>query len=495
MRNLALAFGLVLFFAVTAMAAPPQPSSCKITTSFTTKGCSAAERKLIQTTQAGRPTTKQVNIGLARLAAKEYLVINTICDLKGGRRKVARRLVEKCYDRVSEGQRLILRNAINNLQDIKACKGVKALGQQVNCMIDQDNKLLLPLIEDTLDAQETYMKGLKFMIDIGCSLEGGKLKCASSAGLIILILFYTFMGWVGRIRSVLIIVVAAIGCLAASVAEGACTAGEAAINDVAAQYGLVRYDCDDVPQAFKDAVFDVIWRGFVAKGGLKMGMSKSYIRSRWKRAEGAFWKVWSDAPLWQARIAAAICTKEYLCGVTIKFSDWDDFRFESPVNNDGTIDCGITQINSNSTSYSCDELQNLETAFKEQKRIIMLKVRGSSSKKVWKKRIHRYNHKTNYEYGKVIWDWSGASFGWFAILMGLFRRRQGQGDVGLAREEGDWQKRAYPVPKWGGHNEDPFQWVPEEEPSPTHCPGCGQEGGACFSIVCGAVYSPDSDED
>jgi len=27
------------------------------------------------------------------------------------------------------------------------------------------------------------------------------------------------------------------------------------------------------------------------------------------------------------------------------------------------------------------------------------------------------------------------------------------------------------------------------------CPGCGKEGGPCLSIVCGAVYSPDFDED
>lgn len=180
MRNLIFAFGLFLFPAVT-MAAPPNPSSsCKIissTTSFVTTGCTAAERKLIAAAQA-KPTTKQVDKALERLTGKAYLVINTLCKLKGGRRKAARRLVERCYRRADEGQRIILRNALNNLQDIKACKDVKSLGRQVNCMIDQNNRILLPLIERTLDAHEAYMRGLRFMINQGCTFKGGQIKCA-----------------------------------------------------------------------------------------------------------------------------------------------------------------------------------------------------------------------------------------------------------------------------------------------------------------------------
>lgn len=179
MRNLILAFGLFLLPAVT-MAAPSNPSSCKIissSSSFVATGCNIAERKLIAAAQT-KPTTQQVNAGLVRLLGKEYLVINTICHLKGGRRKAARRLVERCYRRAGEGQRLILGNAFKNLGDIKACKDVKSLGRQVNCMIDQDNNILLPLIERTLDAHEAYMKGLRFMINRGCKLKGGTLKCA-----------------------------------------------------------------------------------------------------------------------------------------------------------------------------------------------------------------------------------------------------------------------------------------------------------------------------
>ena len=50
----------------------------------------------------------------------------------------------------------------------------------------------------------------------------------------------------------------------------------------------------------------------------------------------------------------------------------------------------------------------------------------SEKKSVWKKRVFRYNGsgKSAREYGEKIWDWSGASFGWVALLMGLFGRRK-----------------------------------------------------------------------
>lgn len=179
MRNIILAFGLLLLPVVT-MAAPPQP--CKITIdikgTITAQGCTATERKLVMAAQA-KPTVKQVAAGLQKLEGKQYLAINYLCKFKRGRRKAPRSLVERCYRRAGEGQRLILRNALNNLQDIKACRGIKSLGQQVNCMIDQNNRLLLPLIERTLDTHEAYMRGLKFMINHhGCHLKGGKVKCA-----------------------------------------------------------------------------------------------------------------------------------------------------------------------------------------------------------------------------------------------------------------------------------------------------------------------------
>jgi hypothetical protein len=432
MRNLILAFGLILFPAV-VMAAPSQ-HSCKIASkgsSITTTGCTATERKLVMAAQ-NKPTTKQVDAGLQKLAGKQYLVINTLCALKGGRRKAARRLVKRCYRSAGEGQRLILSNALNNLGDIKACMKVKGLAKQVNCMIDQNNRLLLPLIERTLDAHEAYMKGLKFMIDRGCTFKGSKLKCAgfNHTGGILLILLTLVWGrgltglvianvenkgtnrpfdgmWVAC-RTMIIAVTGIVIVLAAGGAYGACTDAEVAGNEVAAQYGMVLYDCDEdevnVAQKNKDAVFEVIWTAYKAKGGF---LNKSYIKTRWERVEGSFWAVWKDSPLWQAKIAVAICAKETLCGVDIKFSNWESYRFESPVNNNGTKDCGITQINSNSTNYSCDELQNHETAFQEQKRIIQIKV-GSQSRSKWKARISRYNGSgpKAKAYGKIIMTWA-----------------------------------------------------------------------------------------
>lgn len=289
---------------------------------------------------------------------------------------------------------------------------------------EKETQELLEQANEQLEKSEKALDELKKLSDLVVQ-EG-------SCGGFLMVLIYGLLGLLGGCRSKLLLVLVALGCMV-NVADAACTEKQIAVNKVTTQYGFLRYDCDEdeVSQASKDAVFEVIWRGYVAKDGLKLGMSKSYIRSRWERAEGAFWKVWSDAPLWQAKIAAAICTKEYLCGVTVKFSQWDSFRWQSPTNSNGTIDCGITQINSDSTSYSCDELQDLETAFKEQRRIIMLKVRNSASKSVWRKRIHRYNHKTNYKYGVKVWEWSGASFGCFSLLLGfLGGRRKVQGMVG-----------------------------------------------------------------
>ena len=375
MRNLILAFGLVLISAVTAMAAPSQPSSCKIAvsgSSFVAVNCTAAERKLIAAAQS-KPTTKQVNAGLVRLLGKEYLVINTICHLKGGRRKAARSLVERCYRRAGEAQRLILGNAIGNLQDIKACKGVKTLGQQVNCMIDQNNRLLLPLIERTLDAHEAYMKGLKFIIDHGCQLKGGELKCASNTGLVLLILFYALMGWMARVRSVLIIVIAAVGCLTASVAEGACTTEQLAFNQVGSQYGVV-YPCGEKPVSKKMKI-DV------------EGSIRAYFKSihhtvrldenpdRLRRIAVAFQAVYGNEPLEVQKLALAICLKETGCG----FSEAYSYKirggkvkkshqiYTREVYMSKAQACGIIQVATHGLKGECARLNaSFEYAFKAQ---------------------------------------------------------------------------------------------------------------------------------
>ena len=210
---------------------------------------------------------------------------------------------------------------------------------------------------------------------------------------------------------VMIIALIAIIILLASATNlyAACTEKQIAANKVTTQYGFLRYDChkDEVPQAKKDAIFEVVWRGFVAKGGLKMDMSKPYVYTRWQRLESVFFKVWGDAPLWQAKVAVAICTKEYVCGVSTKFSEWEGKRWESRKNHNGSVDCGITQINSDSTDKSCDELQDYETAFREQRRILMEKI-ISEKKSVWKERVFRYigSGKSAREYGRIIMSWA-----------------------------------------------------------------------------------------
>lgn len=177
MRNLLLAFGLILIPA--AVMAAPSNSKCEVSTtgsSVVAKNCTGDERKLIAKAKA-KPTTKGVDRALNHLAGDQYRVINEVCRLNGGRHKAARSLVENCYRNAGEGQLLILNNALNHLGDIKACKGMKVLGEQIFCLIDQNSKLLVPLIERTLEARKSYMKGIKFMISRGCTLRGEKLEC------------------------------------------------------------------------------------------------------------------------------------------------------------------------------------------------------------------------------------------------------------------------------------------------------------------------------
>lgn len=152
-----------------------------------------------------------------------------------------------------------------------------------------------------------------------------------------------------------------------------------------------------------DPVYETLWRVYKDKGGF---LSKQYIRTRYERVRLAFEKVWGDEPVWQQQIAIAICTKETLCGVDIKFSEWDKKIFKN-TNKNGSVDCGITQINSINTPYSCKELQNLEIAFREQRRIIHEKVRNKKTKEDWLKRIQYYNGigPKAREYGRLIRKW------------------------------------------------------------------------------------------
>jgi hypothetical protein len=310
---------------------------------------------------------------------------------------------------------------------------MKTLNEKVWCNVGSNAKEIIGNVKATKDFLKTT-----------CSVKGGELVCAGfhHAGGILLILLTLLWGrglcdfMVANVENegtyhnryldkdyvcsfskmwaackVMIIALIAIIILLASATNlyAACTEKQIAANKVTTQYGFLRYDChkDEVPQAEKDAIFEVVWRGFVAKGGLKMDMSKPYVYTRWQRLESVFFKVWGDAPLWQAKVAVAICTKEYVCGVSTKFSEWEGKRWESRKNHNGSVDCGITQINSDSTDKSCDELQDYETAFREQRRILMEKIK-SEKKSVWKERVFRYNGsgKSAREYGRIIMSWA-----------------------------------------------------------------------------------------
>lgn len=179
MRNFILAFGLILVPAAVVAAPSNSDSRCEVSTyddGIVARGCTADERKLIAAAQA-KPTTQQVDKALNRLAGDQYAVINHVCKLKDGRRKAARSLVENCYRKSGEGQLLILNNALNHLGNIKACRGMKNLYEQIYCMIDQNNKLLVPLIERTIEARKVYLRAIKFMRGRGCTFHDQKLEC------------------------------------------------------------------------------------------------------------------------------------------------------------------------------------------------------------------------------------------------------------------------------------------------------------------------------
>ena len=96
------------------------------------------------------------------------------------------------------------------------------------------------------------------------------------------------------------------------------------------------------------------------------------LESRWNKMFPSFRKVWKNEPLWKQKVAMAICLKETYCGLMTPTNKWGKWV---NTNDNGTWDCGLTQINQGSTKHSCAALNASDvTAFKEQKRILRIKV-------------------------------------------------------------------------------------------------------------------------
>lgn len=93
---------------------------------------------------------------------------------------------------------------------------------------------------------------------------------------------------------------------------------------------------------------------------------------RYKKARKAFDKVWKGEEAYKRLWAWSVCLKETWCGLTTTKKKWGRWKFK---NSNGTWDCGITQINSESTEHTCSKLNKSdELAFREQKRILVEKV-------------------------------------------------------------------------------------------------------------------------
>ena len=196
---------------------------------------------------------------------------------------------------------------------------------------------------------------------------------AGTSGLVLLILFYALMGWVGRVRSVLIIVVATIGCLTASVAEGACTPEQLAFNQVGAQYGVV-YPCGE--KAKKPAPkIDV--KGSVRAYFESLGKTQRVDENpnRLNRIATAFEAVYDNEPIEVQKLALAICLKETGCG----FSEAWSYKirggkavkshriYTREVYMSKVEACGIVQVATRDLKGECARLNaSFEYAFRSQ---------------------------------------------------------------------------------------------------------------------------------
>lgn len=120
---------------------------------------------------------------------------------------------------------------------------------------------------------------------------------------------------------------------------------------------------------YEDPLFVKTLRYYRAQGG---NLDSLVLWPRYKRARKSFDKVWEGAQAHEKLWAWSVCIKETWCGLTTSNKKWGRWKFK---NSNGTLDCGVTQINSGSTTHTCSELNKSdELAFREQKRILLQKV-------------------------------------------------------------------------------------------------------------------------
>jgi hypothetical protein len=116
------------------------------------------------------------------------------------------------------------------------------------------------------------------------------------------------------------------------------------------------------PQPLQEVLKALSWTVYKDKGGSR---PRAWVEKRIERILPSFMEVWKDEPLWKQRLALAVCLKETLCGLNGPIP----YRGRG-LNADGSQDCGLTQVNSKYTKYSCRELASSLISFREQRRML-----------------------------------------------------------------------------------------------------------------------------
>lgn len=319
---------------------------------------------------------------------------------------------------------------------------------------------------------------------VKCRWAKGQIKCAGLDSAWVLAFFLLLA--IGRkfpstrVACGIIAMLVGMATCVSDANAAACTDAQIASNRVAAQYGMVLYDCTEKKEVKQQldvkasiyAYFEKVWADTE-----KVDENPD----RLQRIALAFTKVYSGEPIEIQRLALAICLKETGCG----FSKASSYKMVGgkPVHSHSICDrevymskveaCGVVQVSTIGKKGECARLnESFEYAFKAQ--LNWLKTMWNEGIKdskgrlpkvdlynpaVWKKPLKRtykgqtyktyfpYRYAggkpTAWEYGRIVVEEiyplmkektlhvKDGSFGWVVFLMSLFgRRRSGSGHVG-----------------------------------------------------------------
>ena len=151
-----MAFTIIMALVALTTTATAAPHTRCTVSGNTIVNCSTSERKLIVAamTMSAATINATINASLKRLERGRKEVIKTLCGPRRG---------ANCWDKAGRSKQILLTSVLVDLQAIKACRGVKPLKKKITCLIDQDNKILVPIINNALAELELYNRGQNFL--------------------------------------------------------------------------------------------------------------------------------------------------------------------------------------------------------------------------------------------------------------------------------------------------------------------------------------------